>query len=407
MNDFHTLDDFDLRDKTVILRVDINCPLDQESLEIKDDNRIQQSLVTIKDIAEAGGKVVILAHQGRKGEWDFISMKAHCDRMSNHYGLPVRYVDDISGENAKIAITDMVPGEVIMLRNIRDLDYERKNRSPEEHAISELVTALGPLADLYVCDAFATAHRSQCSMVGFTINLPSAAGRLLRQEVEALSQLIVRPERPTLFIFGGTKFGDAIDTTWTLLKQGKADKVALVGLAGMAFLMASGIELGKQNLAALHKELTPENLDEARELMRTKKENIILPVDVALNVDGERVEIAVDELPTEYQSLDIGSRTVDAIVTAIDEAGTVFMSGPAGMYERPGFELGTRLLLESMANADAFTVVGGGHTANAVTGFGLADKMSYVSTAGGALEAFILGETLPAIDALKRNKKRE
>ncbi len=401
MKDYNTLDDFDLRNKTVLLRVDVNCPLEKNTLELEDDTRIRQVIPTIKELVDKHAKVVILAHQGRPGDWDFCSLEKHSVPLSKYLGQEVRYIDDIVGDQAVEAIKELQPGQVILLRNIRELPYEMEKKSMEEHAQCELVTKLAPLANLYVNDAFAAAHRSQCSLVGFPAVLPSAAGRLMEKELTALTSIFSDPKHPSVFILGGAKFGDSIKVIDRVIKTQIADWVILTGLSALAFLHARGVDLGEPSMKALEKELTPENLEAAKKVMYERGDNIILPFDVAVEMEGRRKELLVGDLPADHPILDIGHKSVAKFAKVIATAHTIFMSGPAGMIEKEDFAWATRELMGSVIHAKAFTMIGGGHTVGAAERFGFANSFSYVSTAGGALETYLLGKPLPAVEALK------
>ncbi|HTY47059.1 MAG TPA: phosphoglycerate kinase [Methanomassiliicoccales archaeon] len=401
MAEYHTLDDFDFRNKSVLLRVDINCPLDQKTLEIEDDNRIRQALPTLQELLSKGAKVAILAHQGRPGDWDFVPLDRHAKALSSLLGQEVRYIDDIHGPVAAEAIRSLGPGEAILLKNVRELPYEQDKKTMEEHAKMELVTALAPLFDYYVNDAFGASHRSQCSLVGFQMVLPSAAGRLIEKELKALKTVFDNPRRPAVFFLGGAKFADSVKVVERLIGKKIADWVVLTGVTGNAFLMARGVKLGGPSEKFLEKEMKPEDLAAARKLLFEKGLKILLPVDVAVEVECRRRELLVGDLPVEFQILDIGQLSVEKFDHMIARAGTVFMSGPAGMCEKEAFALGTRALMEATARSKAFSLIGGGHTAACAEKFGVADKLSYISTGGGALETYILGKPLPVVEALK------
>ncbi len=401
MKDFHTLEDFNFKDKTVLLRVDINCPLDRETLKIINDARIRRIIPTVRELMGKRAKVVILAHQSRKGKWDFTSLEQHAERLSKNLNYPVEYVDDVMGDKAMKAIRDLQPGSVILLGNVRELDSETAKLDMFGHAEGELVKALVPVIDYYVCDAFGAAHRSQCSLVGFPIKVPSASGRLMAKEISALKAIFDEPRRPSVFILGGAKFGDASEMIDHVLGTGMADTVMLVGLAGNAFLYARGTNLGERSLNVLKEELTDENLQAARDTMRRYGQRILLPSDVAIERDGERLSVLVGDLPVDEPAIDIGDATIEMFTKVIMSSRTSFMSGPAGMYEKDGFGVGTKALMEAMIDSKGQSVIGGGHTVGAADTFDLTDRFSYVSTGGGALETFLLGQPLPVIDALK------
>ena len=219
MRDFNNLDDFDVENKTILLRVDFNMPLDRNTYEILDVTRIKLVLPTIKELIEKNGKIVILAHQGRKGSWDFITLERHADVLQELLGRKIKFVDDIFGEKAKNAIKNLNRGEVLLLDNVRNVSYETEKKSAEEHSKSEFVQNLYPLVDLFVNDAFAAAHRAQCSLIGFTRVLPSCAGRLMEKEITMLEKVIKNPGKPCMFLFGGAKFSDVIVTIERVLSK--------------------------------------------------------------------------------------------------------------------------------------------------------------------------------------------
>jgi len=404
MKQLNTMDDFDFENRTVLLRVDINCPLSKETLEIVDDNRIRQIVPTVRELMDKRAKIAILAHQGRPGDWDFCCMDKHAAVLSRYLGHEVRYIDDIVGEEAVREIKTLTPGHAILLKNVRELPYELEKKSMSEHAQCELVQVLAPLADYYVNDAFATAHRSQCSLVGFPAVLPSAVGRLMEKELTALSSVFDDPRHPTVFVLGGAKFGDSVKVIERVLSKGTADWIICVGLLANAFLHARGVDLGEESRKLLEPELTEETLASAKRLLAEKGERILLPFDVGVAAEGGRRDVLVGDLPA-GPVYDIGRRSIAKFAKVLDGARTTFMSGPAGLIERDEFALGTKELMEAMATSEAFTLVGGGHTVGAAERFGLAGKFSYVSTAGGALETFVLGKPLPAVEALKACKR--
>ncbi len=407
MFDFNTLDDFDFKNKSVLFRADINCPLNKETLEIEDGNRVQQTMPTLKELLSKGAKVTILSHQGRPGEWDFTPLNCHAKMIERMLGQKVKYVDDVCGPVAIEAIRSLSPGEVIVLKNVRDLPCEMEKRTAEEHAKTELVTKLAPLFDIYVNDAFGASHRAQASLTGFTAVLPSAAGRLMERELKALKTVFENPARPAVFVFGGSKFGETVRMVERILAKRIADWVILVGVAGNAFLMARGVKLGSPTENMIGKEITPEALEAARKLLAEKGERILIPFDVAIEVDCYRRDIMVGDLPQEYPILDIGRGSMEKFAKVISHAGTVFISGPAGVTEKDVFSQGTREIMQATTYSKAFSVIGGGHTVAAAEHFGFFNKFSYVSTGGGALETYLLGKPLPVVEALKAAKYRK
>ncbi|MBP3386175.1 MAG: phosphoglycerate kinase [Candidatus Methanomethylophilaceae archaeon] len=406
VKDFNTLEDFDYRDKTVLLRVDINCPLDKKELKIVNDSRIRRIVPTVRELMGKRAKVVILAHQSRKGGWDFINLEQHAEHLSRHLNSPVKYVDDVLGEKASEAIRTLNSGELLLLGNVREIDSETAKVDMFAHAEGEIVEKLSPMIDYYVCDAFGASHRSQCSLVGFPVKVPSASGRLMAKEMFALKAIFENPRRPSVFILGGAKFGDVSEMIDRVLGNGVADTVILVGLAGNAYLLARGVDIGEASSKILSDELTPENLQAAKDILAKYGQKVLLPVDVAVERDGKRVSVNIGDLPTAEPALDIGDDSAEKFRKVIQSSKTCFMSGPAGMIEKDGFEIGTRIIMTAMVDSGGQSVIGGGHTGGAAERFDLADRFSYVSTGGGALETFLLGEPLPVIEALKYSREK-
>ncbi|MEM2904389.1 MAG: phosphoglycerate kinase [Candidatus Bathyarchaeia archaeon] len=404
---FLTLDDFDVKGKTVIVRVDVNSPVDAKTHSITDDSRLRQHAVTLDRLLKAGAKVVVLAHQGRRGEPDFISLKAHAETFSKLLGRSVKYVDDIFGGKARREIRSLKEGEVLVLENVRFWPEETREKTPEEHAQSALVKNLAPLADLFVNDAFAAAHRAHASMVGFTAVLPSAAGPVMEGELNALRRVHEAAEKPCVYVLGGAKADDAVEMTSAVLGRGIADKVLPCGVIGQVFLKGRGLDLGVPNESLLKDKGYDKYAASASKLLAQFGEKIQTPLDVAVKLPtGGRDEVLVDDLPTRYPIQDIGRETIQDFSRILRGAKTIVISGPAGVYEEPGFEAGTRAVFEASVRSGAFVVIGGGHTVAAAEEFGYADKVSYVSTAGGAFIEFLIKGTLPAIEALERAAQR-
>ena len=406
MKEYNTLDDFDVENKTVLLRVDFNMPLDKNTLEILDATRIKLVLPTIKELIEKNAKIVILAHQGRQGSLDFTSLEKHAKALQKLLGKKVKFIDDIFGGKAQDAIKNLGSGEVLFLDNVRKYSGETEKKSAEEHTKSELVQNLAPLADLFVNDAFAAAHRAQCSLIGFTAVLPSCAGRLMEKELTTLEKVVKNPEKPCVFLFGGAKFSDVIVTIERVINNNTADKVLLTGLPANAFLKAQDYNLGEKNESALLGEGKPEQFEEIKEVLTKFKDIIYLPVDFAVSENETRKEIDLNELPSEYNLFDIGEKTIGKFKEILSDAKTVFLSGPCGVFEKPLFMKGTEEIFAFMANSRAFSIVGGGHTVAAVEQMNLRDKISHISTGGGSLEKFMMGEKLVVVEALKDARKR-
>ncbi len=407
MKEYNTLDDFDVENKTVLLRVDFNLPLDKKTFEILDTTRIKLVLPTIQELIEKNAKIVILAHQGRKESWDFISMEKHAKALQKLLGKEVKFVDDIYGEKATNAIKNLKNKEILFLDNVRKFSEETEKKSAEEHAKSELVQSLYPLADIFVNDAFAAAHRAQCSLIGFTNVLPSCAGRLMEKELATLEKVVKNPEKPCIFLFGGAKFSDVIVTIEQVLANKTADKILLTGLPANAFLKAEGYSLGEKNESALFEEGKTEHFEEIKKVLATFSDDIYLPVDFAVSKNETRKEINLNDLPSDYNLFDIGEKTIEKFKEILTTAKTVFLSGPCGVFENPLFKKGTEKIFKFVADSEAFSIVGGGHTVAAVEQLSLREKISHISTGGGSLEKFMMGEKLVVVEALKEAKKKK
>lgn len=402
-----TMDDFKLEGKVVLVRVDFNSPVDPQTKKVLDDTRIRvHAETTLGELVRKGAKTVILAHQGRPGSPDFIPLEQHAGILAKILGTPVEYVDDLYGEGAQGAIKALKNGEVLVLKNVRTYPDEQKKASPEEHAKSEFVQKLAPLADVFVNDAFAAAHRSHASIVGFTAVLPSAAGRIVERELKALSRVMEAPERPCVYVFGGAKADDSLRISRYVLTNRIADRVLTGGVIGHLFLAARGFDLGKSNMEFLEREGVLGLVSGIQKLMDAYPGKIEVPVDLAVEVDGERREITTGELPTPKPICDIGEETIKKYVNILRGAKSIVVSGPMGVYENKEFLLGTKRTFEAVASSEAFSLIGGGHTVAAAKEFGLANKISYVSTAGGALIEFLMGEQLPGVVALEKAAAR-
>lgn len=404
---FLTLDNVDVRDKVVLLRVDFNSAIDLSTKRILEDARIRaHAETTIKELQTKGAKTAILAHQGRKGDPDFIPLQQHADILAKILKKPVKYIDDLFGEKAKRAIRNLKTGEIIVLENVRTFEAETKEGTPEQQAKTELVENLAPLANLFVNDAFAAAHRAHVSIIGFTPVLPSYAGRIMERELNSLSKVAENPEKPSVYILGGAKADDSLEISRYVLDNQKADNVLTGGVVGQVFLAAKGVNLGNANIDYLRKNQFTNLLSGIKELMMKYPDRIQTPTDVAVDIEGKRKELPISQLPTEYSIFDIGPKTVENYERIVWSAKSIVISGPMGVYENDEFRYGTKRVLEAIAKSKAFSLAGGGHTISALEKFGLSKKISYVSTAGGALIEFLMGKKLPGVIALEKAAAR-
>ncbi len=402
-----TIDDYNFEGKTALVRVDFNSPIDPKTKKVLDSTRIKvHGESTIKELSAKGAKVVILAHQGRPGDPDFKSLREHSEILGRILGKPVQFVDDLFGERAQKAIQRLKKGEILVLDNIRNFADEQKKGTPEEHSKTELVKKLAPLADVFVNDAFAAAHRAHVSIVGFTAVLPSVAGRIMEKEVNALNKVVHNPEKPCVYVLGGAKADDALKISQYVLNNGIADYVLTGGVVANLFLVAKGVDVGKPNIERLEKMDVMQSVPGIKELMKKYPNSIEVPLDLAVDADGKRVELSVSRLPTKYVACDIGHETVKAYSGIVKGAKSIVLSGPMGVFENKEFIYGTAGVLRAAASSKAFSLVGGGHSIAAVEELGLSKKISYISTAGGALIEFLMGEQLPGIVALEKAAAR-
>ncbi|MCV0404257.1 MAG: phosphoglycerate kinase [Chloroflexi bacterium] len=389
-----TIRDVDVGGRRVFLRADLNVPLDDG--RITDDTRIRASLPTIVNLLERGAIVILASHLGRpKGKVnDALRMKPVADRLAQLLGRPVRMTGDALGPGVQVAVDKLRPGDLILLENLRF-------RADEEANDPEFAEALAGLADIYVNDAFGAAHRAHASTEGITHFLPAVAGLLMEREVDSLSRLLTKPPRPFHAVIGGAKVSGKLEVLEALLTRCQA---VLVG-GGMAntFLAARGLELGK----SLVEEDQLENAERIVAEARRKRVRLMLPTDVVvapqIHQRSKTKIVAVDAVPKDQMIVDIGPETRAAFADHLSKAKTIFWNGPMGVFEISQFADGTNEMARAIArrtSAKTVTIVGGGDSVAAVEQLGLADRMTHVSTGGGASLEFIEGKSLPGVEAL-------
>lgn len=388
-----TIEDFNLENKRVIIRCDLNVPI--KDGKITDDNRIKESLKTIKYAVEKNAKVIILSHLGRiKSEDDKLknSLKPVAEKLSLFLDKQVMFVNDTRGVVLEEKISKMMPGDVLMLENTRFEDYPNKLESSNDIKLGKYWASLG---DIFINDAFGTAHRAHASNVGIATNMPSGIGFLIEKEINFLSSILNNPKRPFVVILGGAKMNDKIKVVDELVK--KADYVLLGGGIANTFLKALNYDIKN----SVYDE---ESIKHCKELLSIYKDKIILPVDAyvscSLEENKEVLYSTIDNVPDNMMMLDIGSNTINKFKTYINDSKTVFWNGPVGVSELKNFEYGTKALCEILANTTSNVVIGGGDSASAAIRFGYKDKFSHISTGGGASLEFIEGKVLPGIDAI-------
>ena len=410
--DYLTLDDFDYRGQTVLLRVDINSPIDPKTRQIANENRIVQSLPTIQALVDKGAKLVIIAHQGDTLDYqNLISLEEHAQRLSRKLGREVQFIDDVAGPAAREKIKSLKEGGILLLDNLRYLTeevstFEEAVRlTPEEMTHSYLVRNLAPLFDFYVNDAFAAAHRSAPSMVAFQELLPSAAGILYDKELTALTTVLESPRRPCVFLLGGAKISDAFSMMEKVLAEGSADSVLTAGVTGQVMHLALGKKLGPPSEKFINDRGLGKFIAPAQEYLKKYPAKLHIPLDFAIDDGGKRREISAEELPSEGLIIDIGAKTVRAYGKILEGAGTIFVNGPAGIYEQEIGAYGTRELWQIVGGAKGYSVIGGGDTVASAARLGDLAKIDHVCTGGGALIRFLSGVKLPLIEAMKKGAK--
>ncbi|MCS7093704.1 MAG: phosphoglycerate kinase [Candidatus Aenigmarchaeota archaeon] len=425
---FFTMDDFDFSGKTVLVRVDINSPYDTNSKKLIDSPRIRAHSKTIYELQYKKAKVVVLAHQGRKGDEDFINLEKHADLLNNYLDKKIEFVDDIVGEKAKNRIKSLKNGEAILLDNVRFLDDETKEKSIEEHANSTIVKELSPLSDYFILDGFSAAHRAHASVVGFSTVIPSIAGRVMERELNSVSKAFFSlgenfkiignlyiHDLPRFhlkwdtFILGGAKVDDCLKVMERVLSEKNVElkKILLGGLIGNLFLHASGIDINEDNRKVLEKTGYLGLAERAKKLLEKNRKQIVLPDDVAIEENGERVEYDVENIPSSGLILDVGKKTVDRFREILRDSKYIIVKGPLGMYEKSPFGKSTKEILEEIAELKSFSLIGGGDTSTAIELFNIPkDKFSYISLAGGALIDYLSKGELPGIKALEISYKK-
>ena len=391
-----TLDDLALDGVTVGVRIDVNSPL--SGGELADDARLRAHVDTLEELLDRGGRVAVLAHQGRPGGEDFSSLSPHAARLDELLEFPVSYTDALWSADARERIAALSPGEALVLENTRFYAEEYMELSPERSARTHLVERLAPAFGAFVNDAFAAAHRSQPSLVGFPQVVPGYAGRVMERELDVLGTVAETPT-PRVYVLGGTKVGDSIAVARSVLERGLADRILTTGVVGNVFLLADGVELGTPSAEFIYEGGYFDEIDAASDLLESY-EGIELPTDVAVDRDSEREEVSVGDLPADAPAKDVGSETIAGYSLVLENAGTVVLNGPAGVFEEPAFARGTEGIYEAATRA-THSIVGGGDTAAALRRLGLTG-FDHVSTGGGAALRMLTDEQMPAVEALRQ-----
>lgn len=387
-----TIEDIEVAGKKVLVRCDFNVPLD-ENKNITDENRLIGALPTIKYLIDHKAKVILCSHLGRpKGEFNpKFSLAPVAKRLSELLGQEVKMADDVIGDSAKTLASSLKDGEVMLLENVRFHKEEEKNDP-------EFAKALASLAEVYVNDAFGTAHRAHASTAGVANYLPAVCGYLIKKEIEIMGKALSNPERPFVAILGGAKVSDKIGVIENLLD--KVDYLIIGGGMAYTFLKAKGYEIGTSICEDEKIELATNIMEKAQQ----KGVELLLPVETVVakefSADSEPVVVPSDKIPADMMGMDIGPKTIELFSEVVKKAKTVIWNGPMGVFEFPKFAVGTKAIAKALAETDAVTIIGGGDSAAAVAQLGFADKMTHISTGGGASLEYLEGIELPGIAAL-------
>ena len=404
------LDDLGLAGATVLLRVDINAPINPTTGTFLDERRILEIMPTLDRLA--GNPVVMLAHQSRPGKADYTSLAPHARALSHMMKRDVQLSQDLHHASATLErIRNLQPSQILLLDNVRFLAEEIALAwaSPEQMVKSHFVRELSSVTDVFVNDAFACSHRSSPSTVGFTYTLPAVGGLLMMKEVNALSNAIRGQVSPSVAVLGGIKLDDTVRIANRLLEEKRIDEVWMTGGAATMFLRITGHDPGQASFAALERELGDcfeQTMKEAEQLWQTHGTSIRLPVDVALATENGRVDISIEDLPSNNAIEDIGLQSAQALSSVIRSANLVIVNGPTGVFEKPAFSFGTIEMLNACAEMEGEAVLGGGHTVTLCTQRGLIHRMTHVSTGGGACLDLLSGRPMPVLDALSAARQR-
>ncbi|PWI49416.1 phosphoglycerate kinase [Candidatus Heimdallarchaeota archaeon B3_Heim] len=399
-----TLLDFALNDKVCLTRVDFNCPLNDDK-KILDYTRIKAHAETVKAISDNLGKSVIIAHQGRPGSSDFTSLAQHSEKLqlvlSEKY--KVDFIGQTHGVEVEQRISQMNSGNILVLENVRQVEGETKNKTSQEHANNVYIKSLAKVGDIFINDAFSATHRSHMSLVGFTGILPSAAGLIMEREVSNLQRVVDNPQKPCVFILGGVKPEDSFKVADYVLRNDIADAVLTGGVISEILLIAMGKSLGIPSMDFLKKKNLLQFVDPAKKLLSEFTDKIEIQQDFAVDENG-RTNYTMKDLPLKASILDIGEKTIQLYTEIIQNSSTCVFNGPMGKFEDPEFAKGTLEVFKAMSKSQGFSLAGGGHSISILEKNKL--KLSYMSTAGGAMIRFLMGKTLPAIDALYTNAQQ-
>ena len=401
------LDDIRLDGLKILYRADLNLPIHPSTKELFDDTRIQAIIPTLQKLESSS--VTILAHQSRPGRFDFTNLQRHADRLSQLLGRPVKFVPDVCGPSATAAIESMQPGDVLMLDNVRlHPDENLLKGEIEEQETSDIIQNLVPYFDIFVNDAFGAAHRSSPSLTGFTRKLPSVAGELMKREIDAISIAVENPPRPYVALLGGAKADDSLRVAINLLERNVVDTIAFFGVVGNFMLMADGLDIGNSNADFARSQVEPfvdETSKMASHILSNYRDKVILPEDLAIELNGSREPLSIQQLPTPHPIYDVGISTLMRLRSIVMGASCVLWNGPASYFEKQNFAFGTIEVLNMCIETNAMTIIGGGHTSALVQARGASEQVTHNSSGGGATLTMLSGGRMPVIEALKHSSE--
>ncbi|OIP97523.1 phosphoglycerate kinase [Candidatus Wirthbacteria bacterium CG2_30_54_11] len=402
-----TLDQVDVKGKRVLVRSDLDSPFDKAAKQIMDNERLSEAAKTLRELSQKGARVVSFGHQARPGKGSFTRMRRHAELLSDYIGKPVTYIDSIHDTRATQAIKGMKDGEILLLENVRFSSEETLELEIDKYPTTHMVKDLQPLFDIFVQDSFTTAHRAHTSMIGFQ-RIPNVAGRRFALEVEGIGKAAKHAERPYVMILGGAKIFDYFSLMDKVLAEGSVDSILVGGLFVDLCLVAKGYDLGKKmeflkETDSLAQKRLLDVVPQVKEYLEKYPKVFVMPEDIAIEVDGKRQEIGIDQLPTEHMIYDIGSRTAAKYAQVIAAAKTIYLKGPVGMYENPEFALGSKIVIEAIASSAGYSLIGGGDSVTVAKMFAPLDKFSHVGLAGGATLKMLAGKKLIALDMLEKS----
>lgn len=404
--DFFNLDDFDMKGKTVLLRLDLNSPIHPLTGEIMSDTRFHSHVKTINRLKDS--RVVILAHQSRPGKYDFVSLREHARVLQKILGRNVKFVDSLFGSEALAAIHSMRNGDILMLENTRfySEDVVLDTSDFEVMEKTNFVRELSSACDFFVNDAFPAIHRNQTSLTGFTRVIPNIAGNLIQNETSSLNEFLNRKNGKKIAILAGSKIEDSIAVSRSFLLKNITEEILVGGVVANAFLWATGKDIGKKNRDFITKnnKKHEELIKTCRELVENYGDRIVMPEDFILNPSRARIHY-LDKIPDDQILADIGPDTIAMFSEKIRGASAIFINGPMGMYELEDYSSGTYEILKEVARSEAMKIAGGGHTISAIETLKIQERIDHISTGGGALISYLSGEPMPVLEALKTSRK--